>query len=196
MKLLLSLATLLIGVTSYAQNTIALGEPGYGGTGCPAGSVSVTLSPDARSLSLLFDQYYVEAGGATNKSFDRKSCNIAIPVHVPQGYSVSILEIDYRGYNYLPTGATSQFNVEYFFAGSRGPRFQKTFRGPLDDEYLLSNTLAATAIVWSKCGADVNLRTNTSIRVTTRQNKEALATVDSQDINAAIVYQLSWKKCK
>lgn len=195
-KLLLSVATLLMCATSYAQNTISLGEPGYGGTGCPAGSVSVTLSPDAQSLSLLFDQYYVEAGGATKKSFDRKSCNIAIPVHVPQGYSVSVLEIDYRGYNFLPTGATSQFNVEYFFAGSTGPKFQKTFKGPLDTEYFLNNTLTASAAVWSACGADVNLRTNTSIRVTTKQNKEALATLDSQDVSAAVIYQLSWKKCK
>jgi len=49
--------------------------------------------------------------------------------------------------------------------------------------------------VWSACGADVNLRTNSSIRVQTKQNKEALATVDSQDVSAAIVYQLQWKQC-
>ncbi|HZY67241.1 MAG TPA: DUF4360 domain-containing protein, partial [Devosia sp.] len=105
MKKILAIAALLIGSSvagaSYADD-IALGEPGYGGTGCPDGSASVTLSPDAKSLSILFDEYYVEAGGSTNKSLDRKSCNIAIPVHVPQGLSVSILNIDYRGYNSLP----------------------------------------------------------------------------------------------
>ena len=198
MKKILALAALLIGSsfagTAFADD-IALGEPGYGGTGCPDGSASVTLSPDAKSLSILFDEYYVEAGGATNKSLDRKSCNIAIPVHVPQGLSVSILTIDYRGFNSLPSGARSVFNVEYFFAGQRGPRFSKTFRGELDEDYLITNKLQATALVWSACGADVNLRTNSSIRVQTRQNKEALATVDSEDINAAIKYQLQWKRC-
>ena len=198
MKKILAIAALLIGSsfagTAFADD-IALGEPGYGGTGCPDGSASVTLSPDAKSLSILFDEYYVEAGGATNKSLDRKSCNIAIPVHVPQGLSVSILTIDYRGYNSLPSGARSVFNVEYFFAGQRGPRFSKTFRGELDKDYLITNKLQATALVWSACGADVNLRTNSSIRVQTRQNKEALATVDSEDINAAIKYQLQWKRC-
>lgn len=179
---------------AYADD-IYLGEPGYGGTGCPGGSVSATLSPDAKSLSLLFDSYLVEAGGDTGKSFDRKSCNIAIPVHVPQGLSVSVLSIDYRGYNNVPSGATSQFNVEYFFAGARGPTFTKSFKGPIDDDYLIQNQLTAQATVWSKCGADVNLRTNSSIRVTTKQNKQALATVDSQDVSAAIVYQLQWKKC-
>ena len=174
MKKILAIAALLIGSSvagaAYADD-IALGEPGYGGTGCPDGSASVTLAPDAKSLSILYDEYYVEAGGETNKSMERKSCNIAIPVHVPQGLSVSILTIDYRGFNSLPSGARSVFNVEYFFAGQRGPRFSKTFRGELDQDYLITNKLQATALVWSACGADVNLRTNSSIRVQTRQNK-------------------------
>ncbi len=198
MKKTLAIAALLIGgsFAGLAQaDDIALGEPGYGGTGCPDGSASVTLSPDAKSLSIIFDEYYVEAGGATNKSFDRKSCNIAIPVHVPQGLSVSILNIDYRGYNNIPTGAKTTFAVEYFFAGAKGPTFTKNFNGPIDDDYLINNKLQASALVWSACGADVNLRTNSSIRVQTKQNKEALATVDSQDVSAAIVYQLQWKQC-
>jgi hypothetical protein len=41
----------------------------------------------------------------------------------------------------------------------------------------------------------VNLRTNSSIRVSTSGGKQALATVDSEDVNAAIIYLLQWKKC-
>jgi len=178
-----------------AIDDISLGMPGYGGTGCPSGSVSTTLSPDGKSLSLIFDQYSVEAGGDTGRTFDRKSCNVAIPVHVPQGYSVAVLAIDYRGFNHLPAGASSQFNVEYFFAGGRGPAFRKTFYGPEDSDYLLSNKLGVESTVWSRCGEDVNLRTNTSMRVSSPRGREAMATVDSQDVNAAIIYRLSWKRC-
>ena len=198
MKKLLAIAALLVAgsFTTFAQaDTILLGNPGYGGTGCPAGTVSATLAPDQKSLSLIFDEYYVEAGGSTNKAFDRKSCNIAIPVHVPQGLSVSVLAIDYRGYNNIPSGARTTFSVEYFFAGAQGPSFNKTFNGPIDKDYLIKNKLTAQALVWSACGADVNLRTNSSIRVQTKQNKEALATVDSEDVSAAIIYQLQWKTC-
>lgn len=191
---ILLFSAMMLSVPAFADD-ISLGEPGYGGTGCPAGTVSVTLSPDAKSLSLLFDQYQVAVGGDTGKSFDRKSCNIAIPVHVPQGLSVSVLKIDYRGFNHLPQSATSQFNVEYFFAGTRGPTFQRKFRGPLDEDYLINNELTAEAIVWSGCGADVNLRTNSSMRVSSLYNREALSSIDSQDVNAAIVYQLQWRKC-
>ena len=198
MKSLMALTVLALGcslATAAHADDISLGVPGYGGTGCPGGSVSATLSPDAKSLSLLFNSYLVEAGGDTGKSFDRKSCNVAIPVHVPQGLSISVLAIDYRGYNNLPVGGNSQFNVEYFFAGSRGPTFQRTFGGPKDEDYLIHNQLTAQAIVWSACGADVNLRTNSSIRVTTRANRQALATVDSEDVSAAIIYQLQWRRC-
>lgn len=180
---------------SHAQSGVALGNPAYGGTGCPAGSVSAALSPDNTSLSLLFDQYLVEAGRSAGRNFDRKSCNIAIPVHVPNGYSVSVLEVDYRGYNMLPRSASSQFNVEYFFAGRRGPQFTRTFRGAMDQDYHLSNTLVASAVTWSACGEDVILRTNSSMRVTSPTGADALATVDSQDVSAALVYHLSWRRC-
>jgi hypothetical protein len=199
MKSLLAITALAAAASfttmAHAQEAITLGTPGYGGTGCPGGSVSATLSPDATSLSLLFDSYVVEAGGDTGKTFDRKACNVAIPVHVPQGMTLAVLAIDYRGYNNFQAGSNSQFNVEYFFAGARGPTFTKTFNGPKDENYLIQNKLTAQTTVWSACGADVNLRTNSSIRVTTKQNKQALATVDSEDVSAAIVYQLQWKKC-
>lgn len=193
-KIILLMASMILSALAFADD-ISLGEPGYGGTGCPAGTVSVTLSPDAKSLSLLFDQYQVSVGGTTGKSFDRKSCNIAIPVRVPQGMSVSVLKIDFRGFNRLPQSATSQFDVEYFFAGTKGPAFQRRFRGPLEEDYLINNELTVQSIIWSGCGADVNLRTNSSMRVSTVSNREAMASIDSEDINAAIVYHLQWRSC-
>jgi len=198
MKNLAAIACVIL-TTSFSglahADDIALGQPDYGGTGCPAGSASATLSPDQKSLSILFDAYQVEAGGTTGKAFARASCNIAIPVHVPQGLSVSLLAIDYRGYNNVPKGGSTDFNVEYFFAGARGPTFKKTFKGPVDEDYTIHNELTAQAMVYSACGVDVNLRTNSSIRVATKGSAQALATVDSEDVNAGIIYQLSWKAC-
>jgi hypothetical protein len=194
-KSTMAFAAVLLSASFAHADDISLGLPGFGGTGCPGGSVSATLSPDAKSLSILFDEYQVAAGGDSGKSFDRKSCNIAIPVHVPQGRSISVLAVDYRGFNHLPPGGGSQFNVEYFFAGARGPVFRKDFKGPLDADYTISNEIVADALVWSRCGADVNLRTNSSMRVSTKANAEALATVDSEDVQAAIIYHLQWKPC-
>lgn len=188
--------TSMLSTGAANANGITLGEPGYGGSGCPAGSASVTLSPDSTSLSIIFDEYMVEAGGDTRKRIARKNCSIAIPVNVPQGFSVSIIDVDYRGYVSLPRGAQARFSAEYFFAGRRGPRFVKSFRGYTDDDYLISNKLGVHATVWSACGADVNLRVNSSMLVrTNRRKEEALATVDSADFASGIVYQLQWKTC-
>jgi len=196
-------ASMALGVfysfSSFADD-IEIGIPGTGGTGCPHGSVSASLSPDRKTISLIFDQYVVQAGRDYGKRVDRKNCQIALPVHVPQGMSVSVFEMDYRGFNSLPQGAWSQFNVEYYmaFPGSpvSGPRYNRRFQGPLDDEYLITNELTANAIVWSPCGADLNLRTNTSMMVTTNTAMEqAMSTVDSIDAKASIIYQLQWRQC-
>ncbi len=195
---LMSAVTLALSIPGFAANPdgVYLGTPSYGGTGCPAGTASAALSPDATSLSILFDQYVVQAGGPGGQSLDRKACNIAIPVHVPQGFSVSVFKIDYRGFNNLPAGTYSQFGVEYFFAGARGPGYTKHFAGPLSDNYLLTNTLAASAVTWSPCGQDVILRTNSNMFVHTNSAMEqAMATVDSLDVGSGLIYHFQWQRC-
>jgi hypothetical protein len=185
--------------SAFAQvpvDQIRLGTPTYQGTGCPFGSVSAQLSPDARSLSLLFGQFQAEAGGMSGKTVDRKACNVAIPVNVPIGFSVSVIKIDYRGYHRLPLNASSTFDVEYFFAGQGGPAYHKNFVGATDGNFTLNNTLIATSSVWSPCGEDVNLRTNTSIAVQSNvMNEQAIMTLDSADISSGVVYQLQWRSC-
>src|SRR5262245_38876143 len=93
----------LVLVSQAYADDIQLGDLSYAGTGCPIGSASISVSPDQKSISVLFDQYVVEAGGA--KAFDRKNCNLALPVHVPQGYSIAVVGIDYRGFTLLPAAA-------------------------------------------------------------------------------------------
>ena len=186
----------LFSFSSFAVDDIRLGTPAYGGNGCPAGSASAVLSPDAKSLTILFDKFVVETGGSTGKQSDRKSCNVAIPVHVPSGLTVSVFKIDYRGFNNLPYGAYSQFNVEYFFAGTRGPSLTKTFAGNLSANYMLSNDIIGRATTWSPCGQDVLLRSNSNMFVKTNPNMaEAMSTLDSMDIKSGIQYQLKWARC-
>jgi hypothetical protein len=187
---------MLAGLIAHADD-IKLGLPAYGGTGCPAGTASAVLSPDQKTLSVLFDQYQAEAGGVSGRTLDRKSCNLAIPVHVPQGFSISIFQIDYRGFAAVPYGGLARFNVEYFFAGSGGPRSSKTVRGPTNQDYDLTDRLAAAALVWSPCGASTNLRINSNLMVTSNRNlDDAIATVDSADIKAGIVYHIQWRRCR
>ncbi len=185
----------LVASMNVQADDIRLGIPGYGGPGCPAGTASVTLSPDQKSLSLIFDQFLVEAGGV-NARVGRKSCNLAIPVHIPQGFSVSIISADYRGFTSVPAGGRAQFSAEFFFAGSQGPKATRIFSGPVDTDYTISNSIVTGALVWSRCGEDVNLRVNASMTaISNSRGDEVLATVDSADIQAGILYRLAWKRC-
>jgi len=191
-----ALLALVISASQFAHaDEIQLGTPGYGGNGCPAGTASVTLSPDKKSLSLIFDQFIVEAGGSF-RNLERKSCSVAIPVHIPQGFSVSVINADYRGYVSLPAQASARMTAEYFLAGSVGPKFDKMFLGRTDTDYQFSNKIDVTAVVWSECGVDTNLRVNAAMLVkTNRLNDQAMATVDSADFKTGILYQLQWKRC-
>jgi hypothetical protein len=195
LSLIVSLASLPALVASWPDD-VRLGNPEYGGTGCPAGSAGVVIAPDAKSLSILFDQFEIEAGGSSGKQLERKTCNIAVPVHIPQGFSVSIFQIDYRGFNSLPYGAYSRFNVEYFFAGTAGPGYEKQFNGSLVDDFLIRNALEASAVVWSECGKSVILRANTAMLVRTNdQFQSTYASVDSADVTAGLQFNLQWRRC-
>ena len=195
MTLSLSLGLMSQIASAVDLNDISLGQASYGGNGCPAGTASVTLGTDAKTLSILFDQFMVEAGGA-NPSLARKSCNITIPIHVPSGFSVSVLRVDYRGYVSLPTAAQARLSAEYFFAGTNAIRYEQVFNGVTDKDYTFTNNLGIEAIVWTPCGASPNLRVNAAMLVkSNRFNDNALATVDSADFKAGMIYQLQWKRC-
>ena len=178
---------------------IRLGEASMRGSGCPLGSADVVLSPDSQELSILFSDYYVEAepnDKGRRASSARGSCNIAVPISLPQGLSVSLLEIDYRGFINLPKKSSARFRADYFFAGDEGPVMQKEFKGPDFDDFLVDNDLNLAAIVWSECGAEVNLRANTSLSIRNSNKFEyADAGIDTTDIKAGIIYHLRFRQC-
>ena len=175
---------------------IRLGVPEYGGTGCPAGTASVSLSPEEDAISVLFDQFMVEAG-STGRRVDRKSCNLSIPVTIPQGYSVAIIQVDYRGFNVIPAyGATTRLNTEYFWAGIRGPSYSHVFNGPNNQDFTLTNGIMAQSLVWTPCGASINMRVNTSIMAQSNYNMDqTMMGVDSADITSGLIYHVQWRRC-
>jgi hypothetical protein len=192
MKKLLFLLSLITSV--YAQSGLELGQPGYGGTGCPAGSASAILSPDSTQLSIMFDQFTTEAGGATRKRTDRKFCQFTVPIRIPAGYQLSVMNIDYRGYVNIPYGGSAEFSAEYFLANMRGPRYIKSFRGAYASDYYINNKLGIES--WSMCGGSASLRVTSNMAVTTDYyGAQAQATVDSVDLSSGIIFQFRLRPC-
>lgn len=196
LKSLLVLSAIVMA-SAVAEAKISLGEPAYGGSGCPAGSASITLTSDGSTMSVLFDSFAAEAGNTTGRRVDRKSCNLRVPVRVPQGYSVALIGVDYRGFNAIPgNGAYNDFRAEYFYAGSRGPVFQKRFMGPQADSFHINNKLIASNLIWSQCGKEVIFSINASATsMANAQMQQTMMIVDSIDIEAGILYHFQWRRC-
>lgn len=174
---------------------VRLGEPSYGGTGCPAGSASVSLSPDQDEISILFDNFVAEAGGMTGRSVDRKACELSVPLHIPQGYSATVIQTDFRGYNLVARGGMNRLNTEYFWAGQRGPAYSNMFRGPQNEDYFATNGVVASGVVWTPCGMSTNLRIRATIMTQTSGNQQSMMTVDSADITGGLIYHVEWRRC-
>lgn len=187
---LLALASL--SVYAEPNDAIRIGMPSYGGSGCPAGTASLTLSPSGESAAVLLDEFSLEMGGAGTPLMDRKSCDLAIPIHVPEGYSVALNQAAYVGYLDLPRGGNARLSIEHFFAGARGPRLATTFQGPKNQEFTLVGPPSGAATVWSSCGQDVILRVNASLIVETNAAREkAKAAIERLTFERLI----KWRKC-
>lgn len=200
-KTILTSSVLLLAATSTASahnlGAVTIEKVGYAGNGCPQGSAEVVLANDKKSVSVLFDDYVVEAGGQGQRTFSRKKCDIAFGLKVPNGMSVALIDADYRGFADLPRRAKATFTRNYFFAGTRGPRLKKRFNGGFSDDFTISDKMGVMSRVYSSCGADVILRSKTAATVRTGRGQEAMMSVDSADLTSKTIfrYNFSWKKC-
>ncbi|MEK6580084.1 MAG: DUF4360 domain-containing protein, partial [Bdellovibrionota bacterium] len=199
------LISVLVGsVWASSPSDVRLGNPVMGGDGCvdPVRNIqtaSAVLSDDRTSLSILYDAYSAQAGRNFGKTFERKHCDLVVPLQVPAGYEVSVMQVDYRGFAAIPQGGSGRFRAEYFFAGEgRGIVTEQRFAPGAMTEYLVPNNLTVES--WSTCGASVNLRVNSSIIAQSNVNgDEAQVTVDSTDANIrnkyGVIFHLSFRAC-
>ncbi|MFB2918430.1 MULTISPECIES: DUF4360 domain-containing protein [Aerosakkonema] len=188
LNLFLAAATLISSFPSaaFANAKVQILGASYGGSGCPNLSASVSVSPDGQELTILFDKFTALGNVAAER---RKSCNLSIPIKLPQGYQISLYDADYRGY--VAPGTTANLRAEYFFAGNRGPVFSRTFRG--ETNYNVRDSLSTVANVWSSCGDSVNMRVNAAMTA----SGSGMATVDSFDLaHRGLVYHIKYRSCR
>jgi Domain of unknown function (DUF4360) len=188
LKTILATTALITAASSpvLAQTKVEILGASYGGSGCPDRSASVSVSPDGQELTILFDKF-MALGNQPMES--RKSCNLSIPIRVPQGYQISLYDADYRGY--VAPGTMANLRAEYFFAGNRGPVFSRVFNG--ETNYNVRDSLATVANVWSACGDSANMRVNASLAA----RGAGMATVDSFDLaHRGLVYHIKYRACR
>jgi hypothetical protein len=169
----------------------------YAGSGCPAGSVAQNIAPDAKAFTLLFDQYVAEVGPGVPLTASRKNCAVAVDLDFPNGWSYSILDVDYRGFYELEAGVTAEQKSSYYFQGdAKTAALTTTVRGPITKDYHIRDSLGLEALVWSPCHLSRALNINTQVRAAAASRfARGLITLDSIDGTLTHVYGLRWRRC-
>ncbi|MET9958459.1 DUF4360 domain-containing protein [Streptomyces sp. NPDC006326] len=169
------------------------------GSGCRPGTATVAVAPDNTAFTVTYSEYLASAGGASTAVAGRKNCQLALDVHVPQGYTYAVAQVDYRGYAKLEEGAIGTQKASYYFQGmsATASRTHK-FTGALDDNWQVTDTAGVEALVFAPCGAQRNFNINTELRAEVGDSdpaKTSYMAVDSTDGTINTVYHFAWKKC-
>lgn len=182
-------------ITESMAQSIIMGQAEFTGTGCNNQNANATLSADGRIISLIFDDYVVNAKGEFNPTM-QKNCLIQIPIQAPPGYSVSLFSIDYRGFVGVTQGGKIAISADYSFAGQTSRRYSKSFVGPKSENYIFRNELRSDINTGSSCGGSTILRSQSNLIAETQANAEATATIDTIDIQSAVVYYFELTPCQ
>lgn len=172
----------------------------YGGSGCPQGSVAQSFNPERTIFTLLFDEYIASVGPGVAATEMRKNCQINVNLHIPPGFSYSIVTADYRGYVQLERGLKATQKTIYYFQGeTKQVSAGAEFLGPLAKDYLVRDAIPITETIWSDCKALRPLNANTQVRIEKLpqcpDSAKGQITTDSIDGKVSHVLSLLWKNC-
>ncbi len=182
------------------------------GSGCPQGSFHANISPDGSNFSLLLDNFISESN--LYNPISRLLCELRITFQVPRGWSMAVIQADYRGFVYADANTMATHQALYSFDGSK-PRnerpgyensgrysFRATeFRGPVEKNYFIRHTLDQRVVPWADCSSN---GTQTLFLTTFLMSRNfnvssqlmAQITLDSVDgVLQSQNYQLAWRTC-
>ncbi|MEU8784602.1 DUF4360 domain-containing protein [Streptomyces sp. NPDC048637] len=169
------------------------------GSGCRPGSAAVAIAPDNTAFTVTYSEYLAQAGSGSKPTDSRKNCQIALNVHVPQGFTYAIARADYRGYASLAPGARGLETAGYYFQGQQQTaRKSHSFSGPYDSNWQTSDETDIDALVYAPCGEERYFNINTEMRVDAKSadpKSTSYMAMDSTDGSINTLYHFAWKEC-
>jgi hypothetical protein len=178
-----SIIVSMLLVVSGIANAQVMGEIVAGGNGCKKGDIGIAQR--GTDAVIQFDAFKAQAGRAVGKNIDRVSCNLAIPIHVPQGYKVIMKLPEIQGFADISRKGRATIDAEVFATGARGPKIRKQIKGPISSK--LSIVDFRDQQVESDCGADMIVRLNLSAIV---QSSSQVASLFVDEINLIDLIQI------
>lgn len=170
------------------------------GSGCPTGTVGISVSPDQTAFTVTYAEYTAQVGPQAKPLDFRKNCQLALDIKVPHGFTFAIASADYRGFAKLAAGASGYEAANYYFQGhSQTTRIRHDFKGPMDDVWQKTDTVGIASLSFLPCGERRYLNINTELRVSggwsDTKKHLSLISMDSTDANLKTIYRVAWKKC-
>ncbi|KAJ7579062.1 hypothetical protein C8J56DRAFT_1059304 [Mycena floridula] len=174
---------------------------GVNGSGCPPGSAFYLLNNDHTAVTITFSELDASAGPGVPLTEARKNCIASLNVHVPQGFSMGIVDVDYRGFYMLDTGVNALHDAVYYFQGQVvQSEATSTLKGPVEGEgadYIYRDEFNLTPTIYSPCGEDTVLNINTEVRIDNSANPKGSGFITDDSIDAGITqtFNFQWLTC-
>lgn len=175
----------------------------WSGNGCPANTVSTSISPDRTVITFGFDAFQTQIGPNVARSDNTKNCQLHLNLKYPGGFQYAVAESTYHGFALLESGITGTFLSTYYFSQDAGATTttRTTITGggiwAEGQVYTKADSVPTASIIYSPCGATGILNINNRISLTS-SNSKAYGTISDDDATIAFTQQLnlSWKSCK
>ena len=186
---------LILSSTAQARNHNKMKVPP---DACQGGTYSTVSVSENGTLSILFDNFSISTPAGPQKAVERRSCNVQVPLSLPQGYSLGVYEVDYRGFAHLADKQHMELSVNYSVGRRNGGRgFRRQIRGAYEGEFTYSEALRPGILKRIGCGEEAVLNIAATLELkTSKQTSEAMVVLDSIDgAPSGLVYRFDLKKC-
>jgi hypothetical protein len=189
-----------VASTDIPQEKITVNVQTVNGSGCPAGSTTVTAAPDNTSFTVGYADYVASAGAGAKPTDFRKNCQLSLRINVPQGFTYAVARADYRGHARLARGVTARQNAYYYFMGTAPTaETSEEFAGPFAGGWATTDRTDVATLVYAPCGAQVSLNMNTELKVDASGSDVngvgSYLSMDTSKGGVRTIYHLSWKRC-
>ena len=159
----------------------------WAGTGCKAGSVSISGAKTA-SLSILFDSY--DAGKDSKSGLTRSACSFSIPIKIPTGYKIAHLTADWEGY----VEGKGELSRKYFLTGQPQTAWKKNaYHKPEGDNFTIRDNINQTSLSSTCNGGAFNLRVDSQLKTT---GEDSYVAIDSTDLHNKVQLSLRLRSCQ
>ncbi|MEJ3748472.1 DUF4360 domain-containing protein [Actinomycetes bacterium KLBMP 9797] len=199
------LASMLTATPAAAPaTTVASGPPDgvsidiivANGSGCPAGTTSISIAPGNDAFTVTYRTFHAQAGAGAGAVDFRKNCQLNLQIRIPEGWTYAVAQIDHRGRAHLEPGATGIQRSSFYFAGVPATgAVTHQFAGPYDDAWAVTNVVEQAALIYGPCGGERNLNINNEVRVSAGTSDPATNSSITMDSTTSGIYHFRWRQC-